>query len=139
MNHQRRWRETEAFEPSFYQVVPPENSYRLNSLEFFMFAFDVTEHPTSQWRTTQQIVEAFPWDTAPRCLLRERDRVYGTDFRKRVCSLDIEEILTAPRSPWQNPYVERIIGSIRRECLDSVIVLNERHLKLPGADIDYLL
>lgn len=90
--------------------------------------FNVTEHPTSRW-TAQQIVEAFPWDTAPRYLLCDRDKVYGTDFRKRVRSLDIEEILTAPRSPWQNPYVERIIGSIRRECLDYVIVLNERHLK----------
>ena len=90
--------------------------------------FNVTEYPTSQW-TAQQIVEAFPWDTAPRYLLRDRDKVYGIDFRMRVRSLDIEEILTAPRSPWQNPYVERIIGSIRRECLDHVIVLNERHLK----------
>ncbi|MCP4410626.1 MAG: transposase family protein [Gammaproteobacteria bacterium] len=90
--------------------------------------FNVTEHPTSQW-TAQQIVEAFPWDTAPRYLLRDRDKVYGTDFRKRVRSLDIEEILTAPRSPWQSPYVERTIGSIGRECLDNVIILNERHLK----------
>ncbi len=90
--------------------------------------FNVTEHPTSKW-TAQQIVEAFPWDTAPRYLLRDRDKVYGIDFRKRVRSLDIEEILTAPRSPWQSPYVERIIGSIRRECLDHVIVINERYLK----------
>ena len=90
--------------------------------------FNVTEHPSSQW-TAQQIVEAFPWETAPRYLLRDRDKVYGTEFRKRVRSLDIEEILTAPWSPWQNPYAERIIGSIRRECLDHVIVLNERHLK----------
>ncbi len=61
--------------------------------------------------------------------MRDRDKVYGTDFRKRVRSLDIEEILTAPRSPWQSPDVERFIGSIRRECLNRVIVLNERHLK----------
>jgi transposase InsO family protein len=90
--------------------------------------FHVTEHPTEQW-TAQQIVEAFPWDEAPRYLLRDRDSIYGARFRRRVTSLGIEEVLTAPRSPWQNPYVERIIGSIRRECLDNVIVLNERHLK----------
>ncbi len=68
-------------------------------------------------------------DTAPRYLLRDRDNVYGTDFRKRVRSMGVEEVVTVPRSPWRNPYVERIIGSIRRECLDNVIVLNERHLK----------
>ena len=90
--------------------------------------FHVTEHPTEQW-TAQQIVEAFPWDEAPRYLLRDRDGIYGARFRRRVTSLGIDEVLTAPRSPWQNPYVERIIGSIRRECLDNVIVLNERHLK----------
>ncbi len=65
----------------------------------------------------------------PKYLLRDRDAIYGAAFRKRVASLDFEEILTAPHSPWQNPYVERLIGSIRRECLDHVIVLNERHLK----------
>ena len=90
--------------------------------------FHVTEHPTERW-TAQQIVEAFPWDEAPRYLLRDRDGIYGARFRRRVTSLGIDEVLTAPRSPWQNPYVERIIGSIRRECLDNVIVLNERHLK----------
>ena len=90
--------------------------------------FNVTEHPTAQW-TAQQMVEAFPFDTAPRYLLRDRDAVYGERFRRRVTSLGIEEVLTAPRSPWQNPYAERLIGSIRRECLDHVIVINERHLK----------
>ena len=89
---------------------------------------NVTEHPTSQW-SGQQIVEAFPWDEAPRYLLRDRDSVYGTEFRRRVRSLAMEEILTAPRSPWQNPYVERLIGSIRRECLNHVIVYNDSHLK----------
>ena len=90
--------------------------------------FNVTEHPTSKW-SGQQIVEAFPWNEAPRYLLRDRDSVYGAEFRRRVRSFAMEEVLTAPRSPWQNPYVERLIGSIRRECLNHVIVFNERHLK----------
>lgn len=90
--------------------------------------FNVTEHPTEQW-TAQQIVEAFPWDEAPRYLLRDRDSIYGAQFPRRVHSLGIEEVITAPRSPWQNPFAERLIGSIRRDCLDHVIVLNERHLK----------
>jgi len=90
--------------------------------------FNVTEQPTAQW-TGQQIIEAFPWDTAPKYLLRDRDAIYGSQFQRRVKSMGIEEVLTAPRSPWQNAYVERLIGSIRRDCLDHVIVLNERHLK----------
>jgi transposase InsO family protein len=89
---------------------------------------NVTEHPTAQW-TAQQIVEAFPWDEAPRYLLRDRDAIYGEPFQQRVGNLGIEEVKIAPRSPWQNPYCERIIGSIRRDMLDHVIVLNERHLK----------
>jgi transposase InsO family protein len=75
-------------------------------------------------------VEAFPFDTAPRYLLRDRDAIYGEAVRRRIKSLGIEEILTAPRSPWHNPFVERIIGSIRRDCLDHVIVFNERHLRI---------
>ena len=90
--------------------------------------FNVTEHPTAQW-TGQQMVEAFPWDPAPRYLLRDRDKTFGTIFRRRVHSLDMREVIIAPRSPWQNPYVERLIGSIRRECLDHAIVFNELHLK----------
>jgi transposase InsO family protein len=90
--------------------------------------FNVTEHPTAAW-TAQQVVDAFPWDEAPRYLLRDRDHIYGASFRQRVGHMGIEEVLTAPRSPWQNPYVERLIGSIRRECLDHVIVLHERHLQ----------
>ena len=90
--------------------------------------FNVTEHPTDAW-TAQQIVEAFPFDTAPRYLLRDRDGKYGTRYRSRVHSLGIEEVVIAPRSPWQSPFVERLIGSIRRECLNHVIVFNERHLK----------
>jgi transposase InsO family protein len=90
--------------------------------------FHVTEHPTAQW-TAQQVVEAFPWDKAPRYLLRDRDRIYGTVFRQRVRNIGIEEIVMAPRSPWQNLYVERLIGSIRREVLDHMIILHERHLE----------
>jgi putative transposase len=90
--------------------------------------FNVTEHPTAQW-TGQQIIEAFPWDTEPKYLLRDRDAIFGSQFQRRVKSMGIQEVLTAPRSPWQNAFVERLIGSIRRDCLDHVIVLNERHLK----------
>lgn len=90
--------------------------------------FNVTEHPTVQ-RTAQQLVEAFPFDFAPRYLLRDRDAAYGEVFQRRIKSLCIEEVVTAPRSPWQNPYAERIIGSIRRDCLDHIIVFNERHLR----------
>lgn len=89
--------------------------------------FNVTEHPTAQWMA-QQLIEAFPWDEAPRYLLRDRDDTYGAQYRRRVHSLGIEEVLTAPHSPWQNPYVERLIGSVRRECLNHVMVVNERHL-----------
>ncbi len=90
--------------------------------------FNVTEHPTAEW-TAQQMVEAFPWDTAPRYLLHDRDAVFGNNFRSRVAGLGMAEVLIAPRSPWQNPYAERVIGSMRRECLDHVIVLNEAHLR----------
>ncbi len=89
--------------------------------------FNVTEHPTAEW-TGRQLLEAFPWDTAPRYLIRDRDGIYGNDFKQCVRALAIKQVLTAPRSPWQNPYVERVIGSVRRECLDHVIVFNESHL-----------
>jgi transposase InsO family protein len=88
--------------------------------------FNVTANPTALW-TAQQIVEAFPWDRAPRYLLRDRDSIYGAAFQDRVGHIDIEEVKIAPQSPWQNPYCERVIGSIRRDALDQVIVLNERH------------
>ena len=90
--------------------------------------FNVTEHPTAHW-TVQQIVDAFPDDSAPSYLLRDRDQVYGQEFRHRVKGMGIEEVLTAPQSPWQNPFAERLIGSIRRECLNHVLVLGERHLR----------
>jgi putative transposase len=89
---------------------------------------NVTDAPTAQW-TAQQLVEAFPWQTAPRYLLRDRDAVYGVAFSRRAQSMGIHEVKTAARSPWQNPYVERLIGTLRRECLDHVVVLNEPHLR----------
>ena len=90
--------------------------------------FNVTEHPSATW-TAQQIVEAFPCDTAPRYLLRDHDSIYGAAFQSRVENMGIEEVKITPQSPWQNPYCERLIGSIRRDALDHVIVLNEKHLR----------
>ncbi len=76
-----------------------------------------------------KIVEAFPFDTAPSYLIRDGDGIYGDCVTRRIESLGIEEVITAPASPWQNAYVERMIGTLRRELFDHVIVLNERHLK----------
>jgi putative transposase len=90
--------------------------------------FNVTEHPTAAW-TAQHIVNAFPDDAAPAYLLRDRDQVYGAPFRHRVKGMRIAEVLTAPQSPWQNPFAERLIGSIRRECLDHFLILGDRHLR----------
>ncbi len=90
--------------------------------------FNVTEHPTAAW-AAQQVVEAFPWDSAPKYQLRDRDGIYGKWFRERVKNMGIEEVLTAPHSPWQNPYSERLNGSIRRECLDRVLIFGEGHLR----------
>ena len=90
--------------------------------------FNVTAHPTSEW-TVQQIAEAFPWNTAPRYLLHDRDSLYAGPFRQRVRGMGVREVVTAPQSPWQNPYAERLIGSIRRECLDHIVVFNESSLR----------
>ena len=90
--------------------------------------FNATAHPTANW-VARQIKEAFPVDQAPRYLIRDRDGAYGDSFRECLKGMGIEEVLTTPRSPWQNPYVERLIGSIRRECLDHVIVFDEAHLR----------
>ena len=90
--------------------------------------FNVTEHPTAAW-TAQQIVEAFADRESARYLIRDRDSIYGNDVRLRIASLGLEEVLTAPQSPWQNPYVERLIGSIRRECLNHFVILSAKHLK----------
>jgi transposase InsO family protein len=107
----------------------------LRALRFLVLAhdrrrvlqFNVTEHLPAAW-TAQQIVEAFPENSTPKYLIRDRDGIYGAAFRSRLSSMGIEEVMSAPRSPWQNPYVERLIGSVRRECLDQVVILGERHL-----------
>jgi len=90
--------------------------------------FNATDSPTAAW-ISQQIIEAFPWDTAPRYIVRDRDKKYGDKFIRSLESMDIEQVLISARSPWQNPYVERIIGSIRRECLDHTIIFGENHLR----------
>ncbi len=87
-----------------------------------------TERPTAAW-TAQQLIEAFPEDTAPRWMLRDRGRIYDETVHRRIASLGITEVVSSPHSPWQNPYVERVIGSLRRECLDHVIILTDRHLR----------
>jgi putative transposase len=89
---------------------------------------NVTAHPAAEW-TTQQLRDAFPWDTVPRYLLRDRDKIFGDDFTRQVRDLGIQEVLSAPRSPWQRAYVERLIGTIRRECLDHLIVFGEPSLR----------
>ena len=90
--------------------------------------FNVREHPAAAW-TSQQIVEAFLDRDTPRYLMRDRDSIYGDDVRLRISAMGIEELLTAPRSLWQSPYVERLISSIRRDCLNHFVILNARHLK----------
>jgi putative transposase len=89
--------------------------------------FNVTDSPSAAW-TAQQLTEAFAYSHPPRYLLRDRDSIYGLQFQARAVSLGLEQKLIATRSPWQSPFVERLIGSIRRECLDQVIVLHARHL-----------
>jgi transposase InsO family protein len=90
--------------------------------------FGITEHPTAEW-TAQQVVEAFSERDAKHYLIRDRDSAYGQEFRRRIQSLGLKEVVTAPQSPWQNAFAERMIGSIRRECLDHVVVLGQRHLR----------
>ena len=90
--------------------------------------FNVTAHPTAEW-TGQQLREAIPFDQLPRYLLRDRDAIFGDEFREQVRGMGICEVLSAPRSPWQRAYVERVIGSVRRECLDHVIVFHESSLR----------
>src|ERR1700756_2604150 len=89
---------------------------------------NVTTNPTAEW-VARQITEAFPWNMAPRYLIRDRDRVYGTVVTRRLRAMGIRDKPIAPASPWQNGFAERLIGSIRRECLDHIIVLGEVHLR----------
>jgi len=90
--------------------------------------FAVTRHPTAEW-LAQQIVEAFPWGTAPTYLVRDNDGVYGRVFTNRVRAMGIRDRPISPRSPWQNPCAERLIGTLRRDCLDHVLIFGERHLR----------
>jgi putative transposase len=112
---------TVFFHVLFVFVVLAHNRRRILSI-------NVTSSPSAAW-TVNQIVQAFPWESAPRYLLRDRDGVCGSFFRHRVKDLDIEEVVIARRSPWQSPYVERVIGRLRRELVDHTIVMNERHLR----------
>ena len=89
---------------------------------------NVTANPTAEW-IARQLTEAFPWNEAPHYLIRDRDRIYGTIVRRRLRAMGIRDKPTAPASPWQNGFAERLIGSIRRECLDHIIVLGEAHLR----------
>ena len=90
--------------------------------------FNVTALPTAEW-TAMRLLQAFPWATASRYLLRARDSIYGSVFTSQVHAMGIGQVITSYKSPWQNPHMERLIGSVRRECLDHVIALNERHLR----------
>ena len=90
--------------------------------------FAVTRNPTAEW-LAQQIVQAFPWNTAPTYLVRDNDGAYGQAFTRRLRTMGIRDRPTSPRSPWQNPYAERLIGTLRRECLDHVLIFGERHLR----------
>jgi len=142
-----------------YRSTPPSQTWRtflrnhvaqLASIDFFtvptatfrvLFVFvvlahgrrrivhvNVTARPAADW-TAQRLREAWPDDTAPRFVLRDRDSIYAPAFRCTVSGFGIEEVITAPHAPWQNPFVERLIGTLRRECLDHVIVWNERGLR----------
>jgi transposase InsO family protein len=90
--------------------------------------FEVTRHPTAKW-LARQITEAFPWASAPAYLVRDNDRAYGHAFRSRVRAMGIRDRPISPRSPWQNPYMERLIGTVRRECRDRMLIFGEAHLR----------
>jgi transposase InsO family protein len=112
---------TATFRVLFVLIILTHNRRRL-------MHFNVTEHPTAEW-TARQLLEACAPEESPRYLIRDRDSVYGESFSRQAQTLDIREVIIAPRSPWQNAYAERVIGSIRRECLDHVVVIGERHLR----------
>jgi transposase InsO family protein len=99
--------------------------------------FNVTAHPTAEW-TARQLLEACSEEESPRYLIRDRDQIYGERFSRQARILNIQQAVIAPRSPWQNGYAERVIGSIRRECLDHVVVIGERHLlRILSKYLDY--
>jgi transposase InsO family protein len=117
-----------------FLVVPTINFRLLSVLVILrherrrLISLSVTNHPTAEW-IARQITEAFPWDEAPRDLVRDRDAHYGHLVRRRLSAMGIRDHPIAPRSPWQNGHAERLIGSIRRECLDHVVILGEDHLR----------
>ena len=112
---------TIAFEQLFAFLVLGHGRRRL-------LWFVVTRNPTAEW-LARQITEAFPWNSAPKYLIRDNDRSFGDLFKARVCAMGIRDRPISFRSPWQNGYVERLIGSIRRECTDHLIVFNAGHLR----------
>jgi transposase InsO family protein len=112
---------TVSFECLFALVVVGHRRRRL-------LWFAVTPHPTAEW-LARQIVEAFPWNTAPAYLVRDNDGAYGQTFRRRVRAMGIRDRPISPRSPWQNPYAERLIGTLRRDCLDHVLIFGVKHLR----------
>ena len=93
-----------------------------------LVCINVTANPTAEW-VARQITEAFPWNETPRYMIRDRDRIYGAVVTRRLRAMGIRDKPTAPASPWQNGFAERLIGSIRRECVDHIIVLGEAHLR----------
>jgi transposase InsO family protein len=99
----------------------------LSHLRRKILHFNVTATPSARW-TAQQLREAFPFTSPPKYLLRDHDSIYGLEFQQCAQTVGLEELRIAPRSPWQSPYVERFIGSLRRDCLDHLIVLNRAHL-----------
>ena len=117
-----------------FLVVPTINFRLLSVLVILrherrrLISLSVTDHPTAEW-IARQITEAFPWDEAPTDLIRDRDARYGHAVRRRLAAMGIRDHPIAPRSPWQNGHAERLIGSIRRECLDHIVILGESHLR----------
>jgi transposase InsO family protein len=112
---------TVGFRLLFVLVILRHELRRLVSLS-------VTDHPTAEW-VARQLADAFPWDEAPGYLIRDRDACYGSVVTKRLATMGIRDHPIAPRSPWQNGHAERLIGSIRRECLDHVVIFGEAHLR----------
>jgi transposase InsO family protein len=100
--------------------------------------FAVTRNPSAEW-LAQQMAEAFPWNTAPTYLVRDNDRAYGQAFQRRIRAMGIRDRPTSARSPWQNPYAERLVGTLRRECLDHVLIVSERHLRRMLASYSFVL
>jgi transposase InsO family protein len=112
---------TIGFDPLYAFII-----VRLDRRDFVWI--NVTRHPTAEW-IARQILEAFPWNEAPRYLIRDRDRIYGAAVTHRLRAMGIRDRPTAPASPWQNGFAERLIGSIRQECVDQFVVLGEAHLR----------